>query len=51
MIHKEQSAAARRTVMADFNHFNFQKVLERYVIRPARRYQIRYGSVGRDFQL
>lgn len=35
MIQKVQSAA-RRTVIGDFNHFHFQKVLEQRVIRPAR---------------
>lgn len=35
MIQKVQSAA-RRTVIGDFNHFNFQKVLEQRVICPAR---------------
>lgn len=45
MIHKVQSAAARRTVIGDFNHFNFQKVLERYVIRPARHYGALLKSV------
>lgn len=35
MIHKVQSAAARRPLIGDFNHFHFQRVLERYVIHPA----------------
>lgn len=54
MIQKVQSAAPRRTVIGDFNHFNFQKVLERRVTRPGAPLWhspgIRYGSVG-GFQL
>lgn len=32
MIHKVQSAAAHGTVIGDFNHLNFQKVLEHFVL-------------------